>query len=108
MKTTDKILAELESFLDMPTEEYPPMKAMEILREYLFKYHIPIKHMGKIKFDIDSSFFEDQEKAEKIIMDFALILLRIYNLVVTEYGPDAEYVFGDMLGGMGITCHKEE
>jgi hypothetical protein len=107
MKGIDKVLAELDGFLDMPTEEYPQLKALAMLRDRMYEFYVPTKHIGKIMLDIDSSFFEDEEKANKAIMKLALVLMRVHNVIVAEYGDDAENIFGDLMRSMGISCRRE-
>jgi len=106
MKPIEELLYQLEAILDLPIEEYPQIKAMEILRDYFYEFHIPIKHIGKVKLDIDNCFFIDEEIAQKILKTFALVIQKIYNSIVAGYGDDAEYIFGDVLKGMSISCLK--
>lgn len=103
----DQIIDSLEGVLSMQTEELPIVKALGILTEYFYQYKIPIKHIGKIKIDVDDTFFNDPDKANAALRNFALFIMRIHNIAVAEYGEDTEFIFGDMLSGMGITCRND-
>jgi len=107
MNPIDTLLSQLENCLDKPLVEYPQLKAILILKEYMLDNHLPIKHIGKIKLDVDGSFFDDEDKAKLVLSKFALVLKRIHDAVVEEFGEDAERVFVDLLeSGTGITCKR--
>lgn len=103
----DKLLAELDGILDGGTEAIPQIKALDILRGYFEEYQIPIAYIGRIKLDIDDTFFDDEEKARQVLMKFALVVMRIYRHV-QPYSTltNSKDIFGDILSSMAITLHE--
>lgn len=104
MAGIDYILTGLDNFLDKPSEEYPPIKAMSILKDYFIELNIPLKYIGKIKLDIDSEFFDDEEKARMVLNKLALVIMRTRNIILDGYGEDAEKIFADVIAGTTLTC----
>jgi len=104
MKNIDRLLCQIDAFINSNIVEYPQLKAMNMLKDLMRDNHVPTKHIGRIKFDIDHSFFENEEKAEIALKGFALGLKKTYEALQKEYGEDADIVFNDLLFGMSITC----
>ena len=103
----DDIIDGLENVLNQSSRELPQMKAMGILKDNLLDCCVPIKYMGRIKIDIDDTFFNDEEKANAVLKNFATLISNIYHIIIEDYGEDADRIFGDVLSGMGMTCRND-
>lgn len=91
-------------FLNNSTiSELPIAKAMSLMAENFRRLGLPLKHIGKIKVNINESFFEDEDKAKTIIILFCEVLKKIWDFLLEEFGEDAEYIFADMLKEQSLT-----
>ena len=97
----DSLIEKLDNAIDN-LENYPPLKAMSILKEFFLEYNIPIKYIGKVALNVDSSFFDNEEKSRMSLMKLALLIMRMRNIILDGYGEDAEKIFSDVISGIGI------
>jgi len=101
------LIESLNGMVKANLSEIPSIKAMDILAEHFRDLKLPLVHIGKIKFDIDQGFFDDEDKAKEAIRLFALVILRMKQRFEDEFGEDiASYVLGDSMVGMKITYHS--
>lgn len=102
----DGLIAEMDRLLQGGVSEIPAYRALRILRGYFNKFDLPTYNIGRVKFDIDGTFFDDEEKADEAIRKFAMILKEIYVDLRAKGVAYSDDVFGDMLSSMAITLHE--
>lgn len=107
----DKVISDLDGVLENGVENLPQIKALYILKSKLkmfFGYGFPTQYIGRIKFDIDETFFDDENKADEVLLKLALVIKKIYEYV--RDNADAvdkwEETFGDILSSVAITLHE--
>jgi hypothetical protein len=113
----DKLIADLDGIIQSGVNELPQIKALYMLKSKLkisFDYLLPsqlcflYKNVGKIKFDIDETFFDDEDKANEALTKLALVIKKIFDYVRdnADTVDNWEETFGDILASMIITLHE--
>jgi hypothetical protein len=98
----NEILEKLEKMIKTDLTQTVEFRILSHLREAFRKRGLPVKHLGKIKIQVDNSFWENEYLANQVIEKFSDVVLKIYAALVDEFGEDADFIFPDFINGMGI------
>jgi hypothetical protein len=79
-------------------------RALYLLAEQWRKHKLPIKYIGRVKVDVNDSFFEDEDEAKELIANVTTFMASVYSAIVEEFGEeDAPTIFGDCASEFSVS-----
>ncbi len=94
---------------DRDVSMMPDVRLLIMFADAFALRDLPVKHVGKIRIDVDESFFEHEDLPQQIVDNISDFLEKLRNHLVEEIGwEEVKTIMPDIIAPVGVIFRREK